>query len=74
LELAPSNIKVSAVAPGIVDTPMYTQDMHGFLNSLAPAGRIATTREVADAVLYLTRAEFTTGVVLTVDGGMAAGK
>ena len=48
--------------------------MHGFLSTLAPAGRIATTREIADAVLYLTRAEFTTGVVLLVDGGMAAGK
>jgi NAD(P)-dependent dehydrogenase (short-subunit alcohol dehydrogenase family) len=74
VELAPSNIKVSAVAPGIVDTPMYTKDMHGFLSTLAPAGRIGTTREIADAVLYLTRAEFTTGVVLLVDGGMAAGK
>lgn len=73
-ELAPHNIKVAAVAPGIVDTPMYTQDMHGFLSSLAPAGRLATTREIADAVLYLARAEFTTGVVLPVDGGMAAGK
>ncbi len=74
VELAPHNIQVSAVAPGIVDTPMYTQDMHPFLSSLAPAGRLATTREIADAVLYLSRAEFTTGVVLPVDGGMSAGK
>lgn len=74
VELAPHNIKVSAVAPGIVDTPMYTKDMHGFLSTLHPLGRIATTREIADAVLYLSRAEFTTGVVLPVDGGMGAGK
>jgi len=74
IELAPHNVKVSAVAPGIVDTPLYTPDMHGFLATLQPAGRLGTTREVVDAVLYLGDAEFTTGVVLPVDGGMSAGK
>jgi NAD(P)-dependent dehydrogenase (short-subunit alcohol dehydrogenase family) len=74
LELAPHNIQVSAVAPGIVDTPMYTKDMHGFLNGLSPAGRIADVREIVDAVLYLSDAAFTTGVVLPVDGGMSSGK
>jgi NAD(P)-dependent dehydrogenase (short-subunit alcohol dehydrogenase family) len=74
IELAPHNVKVSAVAPGIVDTPLYTPDMHGFLATLQPAGRIGSTREVVDAVLYLGDAEFTTGVVLPVDGGMSAGK
>lgn len=74
LELAPHNIKVSAVAPGIVDTPMYGSEMHAFLKTLQPAARLGTVREIADAVLYLTRAEFTTGVVLPVDGGMAAGR
>lgn len=74
LELAPHNIQVAAVAPGIVDTPLYTQDMHGFLNTLQPAGRIGTTQEIVDAVLYLSDANFTTGVVLPVDGGMSAGK
>lgn len=74
IELAPHNIKVSAVAPGIIDTPLYTPDMHDFLKTMQPAGRIGTTKEVVDAVLYLTDAEFTTGVVLPVDGGMSAGK
>ena len=74
LELAPHNVKVNAVAPGIVDTPLYTTEQHGFLNGLSPAGRIATVREIADAVLYLTSADFTTGVVLPVDGGMSTGK
>jgi NAD(P)-dependent dehydrogenase (short-subunit alcohol dehydrogenase family) len=74
LELAPHNIQVAAVAPGIVDTPLYTQDMHGFLKTLQPAGRIGHTQEIVDAVLYLSDANFTTGVVLPVDGGMSAGK
>ncbi|MBI3902448.1 MAG: SDR family oxidoreductase [Nitrosomonadales bacterium] len=74
LELAADNVKVTAVAPGIVDTPLYTPDMHDFLKTLQPAGRIGTTKEIVDAVLYLSDAEFTTGVVLPVDGGMSAGK
>ncbi|VTU22426.1 Gluconate 5-dehydrogenase [Variovorax sp. PBL-H6] len=74
LELAPHNVQVTAVAPGIIDTPLYTKDMHGFLNTLQPAGRIGTMQEIVDAVLYLSGAAFTTGIVLPVDGGMSAGK
>jgi NAD(P)-dependent dehydrogenase (short-subunit alcohol dehydrogenase family) len=48
--------------------------MHGFLDTLQPAGRIGTTQEIVDAVLYLSGAGFTTGIVLPVDGGMGAGK
>lgn len=74
LELAPHNIQVNAVAPGIIDTPLYVPEMHDFLNGLQPAGRIGTVEEVSDAVLYLGDAAFTTGVVLPVDGGMSAGR
>ncbi len=74
LELAPHNIKVSAVAPGIIDTPLYSPDMHGFLNTLQPTGHIGSARDIADAVLYLTEANFVTGIVLPVDGGMTAGR
>lgn len=74
IELAPHNVQVNAVAPGIVDTPLYTPDMHGFLATLSPTGRIGTVDEIAAAVMYLGDAPFTTGVVLPVDGGMSAGK
>jgi NAD(P)-dependent dehydrogenase (short-subunit alcohol dehydrogenase family) len=74
LELAPYDIKVSAVAPGIIDTPLYPPDMHAFLHTLQPLGHMGAARDIVDAVLYLTRAEFTTGVVLPVDGGMSAGR
>lgn len=74
LELAPHNIQVNAVAPGIIDTPLYTPDMHAFLNTLQPAGRIGAQTDIVDAVLYLSDASFTTGVVLPVDGGMSTGK
>jgi NAD(P)-dependent dehydrogenase (short-subunit alcohol dehydrogenase family) len=74
LELAPHNVQVTAVAPGIVDTPMYTPEMHGFLNTLQPAGRIASVQEIADAVLYLADATTVTGDVLYVDGGAHVGR
>ncbi len=74
LELAPHNVQVNAVAPGIIDTPLYTPDMHGFLSTLQPAGRIGQPRDVVDAVLYLSDAGFTTGAVLPVDGGLSTGK
>jgi len=74
LELAPKQIHVNAVAPGIVDTPLYAPEMHGFLNTLQPFGRIGSVDEIADAVLHLATATFTTGVVLPVDGGMSAGR
>lgn len=62
------------VPPGIIDTPLYTSDMHGFLSTLQPAGRIGRPQEIVDAILYLSEATFTTGVVLPVDGGMSTGK
>jgi NAD(P)-dependent dehydrogenase (short-subunit alcohol dehydrogenase family) len=75
LELAGANVKVNAVAPGIIDTPLHDGDVatRDFLKSLAPTGTMGTARDVADAVLYLTGARFTTGTVLSVDGGATAG-
>jgi len=75
LELAASNVRVNAVAPGIIATPMHGTDegTRDFLKTLAPTGRIGSTKDIVDAVLYLTEAQFTTGTVLTVDGGATAG-
>lgn len=74
LELSPHHIKVNAVAPGIIDTPMHDPAHREFLNNLAPAGRVGTIEEIAEAVLYLAGADFTTGAILPVDGGMSTGK
>lgn len=74
LELSPHNIQVNAVAPGIIETPMHDPATHDFLKGLQPAGRIGQVEDIAEAVLYLAGASFTTGVVLPVDGGMSSGK
>lgn len=74
IEYAPQNIRVNAVAAGIIDTPMHKPEAHDFLKTLHPIQRLGTVREIAEAVLYLTDATFVTGEVLRVDGGAHAGK
>ncbi|MBQ5949273.1 SDR family NAD(P)-dependent oxidoreductase [Massilia sp. ST3] len=75
LELAAANVKVNSVAPGIIETPLHGdyEGARAFLNSLAPTGTTGATQDVVDAVLYLSDAGFTTGVVLPVDGGATTG-
>ncbi|PRC94710.1 SDR family NAD(P)-dependent oxidoreductase [Solimicrobium silvestre] len=75
IELATSNVKVTAVAPGMIDTPLHSNDegTKAFLKTMAPSAQIGATKDIVDAVLYLTEAQFTTGVVLAVDGGATAG-
>jgi NAD(P)-dependent dehydrogenase (short-subunit alcohol dehydrogenase family) len=75
IELAAHGVKVSAVAPGIIETPLHGdyEGTRAFYNTLAPSGTTGTTDDVVDAVLYLTDARFTSGVVLNVDGGASAG-
>lgn len=78
LEFASQGVRVNAVCPGVIETPMneeYRQDEKGntFLNTMQPVGRIGRAEEVAAAVLYLCspNASFTTGTTLSVDGGIA---
>ncbi|HET7449849.1 MAG TPA: SDR family NAD(P)-dependent oxidoreductase [Gaiellaceae bacterium] len=71
-------IRVNAVCPGTIDTPWVQRLVAGAGESLdalkarQPMGRLGTPEEVADAVLYLTTAEFATGTILTLDGGLTA--
>ena len=76
VELAADNIRINAVAPGIVPTPLYgdlSDEQLESLNGMQPLGRYGTPQDIADAVLYLAGANWVTGVVLPVDGGVAAG-
>lgn len=54
---------------------MHSSDegTQSFLRTLAPNGSTGATQDVVDAVLYLTEAKFTSGIVLAVDGGASAG-
>lgn len=74
IEYAGRGIRVNAVAPGLVKTPMHASAPHEILGSLHPLGRMGEVREIVDAVLYLERAGFVTGETLHVDGGQHAGR
>lgn len=81
LELGPIGIRVNAVAPGVVRTPMtahYFDDpaMLERLRNAYPLGRAAEAEEVAEVILFLAsdRARYVTGAVVPVDGGYTAGR
>ncbi|GAY17471.1 SDR family NAD(P)-dependent oxidoreductase [Mycobacterium sp. shizuoka-1] len=74
-ELAPNNIRVNAVAPGLIETDMAAQlPAAGFAERMASIGmnRIGTPRDVADCVLFLASdlSRYVTGQVIGVDGAM----
>lgn len=73
IEFADRGVRVNAVSPGIIKTPMHPAESHAFLASLHPLGRIGEVEEIVEAVLYLDNATFVTGEVLHVDGGQHAG-
>ena len=74
VEYAGRGIRVNAVSPGIINTPMHPAEAHEFLAGLHPVGRLGEVSDIADAVLYLENASFVTGEILHVDGGQVAGQ
>jgi NAD(P)-dependent dehydrogenase (short-subunit alcohol dehydrogenase family) len=75
IELGPTGVQVNAVAPGIIDTPIFPRDEEtwAFLRTFAPNGKTGVTQDVVDAVQYLTDSTYVTGSIMTVDGGSTAG-
>ncbi len=74
MEYVKQGIRVNAVAPGVVDTPMHKDDPKDFLKTLQPMGQISDVNDIVDAIVYLTEAGQVTGEVLHVDGGAHVGK
>ncbi len=73
-ELAADNIRVNAVAPGVIRTPIYSDADVDSFGGVALLNRVGEVNEITDAVLYLATANFTTGHILRVDGGYVAGR
>lgn len=74
MEYAKDGIRVNAVAPGVVDTPLNRDTPKDVMEGLSPMGRPSTVRDIAEAVMYLTDAVTVTGQILYVDGGAHFGR
>ena len=74
MEYAKDGIRVNAVAPGAVYTPLHSQTPKDVMESLSPMGRPSTVKDITDAVIYLTDAATVTGDILYVDGGSHFGR
>ena len=74
MEYAKDGIRVNAVAPGAVYTPLHRNTPQDVMESLSPMGRPSTVQDITDAVLYLTEAATVTGHILYVDGGAHFGR
>jgi NAD(P)-dependent dehydrogenase (short-subunit alcohol dehydrogenase family) len=74
MEYAKDGIRVNAVAPGVVYTPLHRETPKDVMESLSPMGRPSTVKDITDAVVYLTDAATVTGHILYVDGGAHFGR
>jgi NAD(P)-dependent dehydrogenase (short-subunit alcohol dehydrogenase family) len=81
IEFAPDRIRVNAIAPAVVETPLFdpilTRDQLASFNRFHPLGRNGQSRDITEAVLFLAdeaRSGWITGVLLPVDGGVTAGR
>jgi NAD(P)-dependent dehydrogenase (short-subunit alcohol dehydrogenase family) len=74
MEYAKDGIRVNAVAPGVVDTPLHKDSRKEALRSLNPMGVLSSVKDIVDAVMYLTEAHTVTGEILNVDGGAHSGR
>ncbi|MER7605559.1 SDR family oxidoreductase [Nocardioides sp. NPDC127503] len=73
IEYASRGIRVNAVSPGIIKTPMHAPETHDFLTALHPMGTLGEIDDVTRGVLYLEQSPFVTGEFLHIDGGQSAG-
>jgi NAD(P)-dependent dehydrogenase (short-subunit alcohol dehydrogenase family) len=73
IEYAAAGIRVNAVSPGVIRTPMHAPDSYEQLDALHPIGRVGEISDIVAAVRYLESAPFVTGEFMHVDGGQSAG-
>jgi NAD(P)-dependent dehydrogenase (short-subunit alcohol dehydrogenase family) len=74
VEYASRGIRVNAVSPGIIQTPMHSADSYeGLADQLPPLGRVGQVSDVVDAILFLESSPYITGEILHIDGGQTAG-
>ena len=74
VEYASRGIRVNAVSPGVIQTPMHPADSYDDLgDQLPPLGRVGQISDVVDGILFLEASPYITGEILHIDGGQIAG-
>ena len=74
VEYAGQGIRVNAISPGVIDTPMHAGvDAQSVYGGMHPQNRIGAVADIVHGALYLENASFVTGEILHVDGGRSAG-
>ncbi|MGZ4510013.1 MAG: SDR family NAD(P)-dependent oxidoreductase [Mycobacterium sp.] len=73
IEYAHSGIRVNAISPGNIATPMHADDDTAALAAMHPLGRMGAITDIIEGVRYLEAATFVTGETLHIDGGQSAG-
>ena len=75
VEYASRGIRVNAVSPGVIQTPMHPPESYEALgDQLPPVGHVGQISDVVDGILFLEASPFITGEILHVDGGQSAGR
>ncbi len=74
IEYAKRGIRVNAVSPGIIKTPMHAPETYEAKGAMHPIGHMGEIADIVGAILYLESAPFVTGEILHVDGGQSAGR
>ena len=77
VEYASRGIRVNAVAPGIIQTPLHPPESYtagALAGKMPPLGRVGQVSDIVDGILYLESAPFVTGEILHIDGGRTAGR
>ena len=73
IEYAARGVRVNAVSPGFIKTPLNPPEIRELMTDQAPVGRMGEVSDIAEAVTYLENAKYVTGEILHVDGGRVAG-
>jgi NAD(P)-dependent dehydrogenase (short-subunit alcohol dehydrogenase family) len=74
IEYASRGIRVNAVSPGIIQTPVHPAESYAGLGAqLPPVGHVGQVADIVDGILYLESSQFVTGEILHIDGGQIAG-
>ena len=73
VEYASRGIRVNAIAPGVIRTPMHANENYDAAARLAPMGRVGDVSDIVGGVLFLQSSPFVTGETVHIDGGQIAG-